>query len=507
MSSDYTQIQIPNFIFGNSQDIHTQLVNNLITDTTDPVNSNFLLLNSTSQTTNTNFLHNGNHTHNGTLSINNTTDDTDNTNIRLAKKGWIQNYYQTLNHTWSGNDTFNQATINNLYSPIYANFQSGSELHLNTPIITPDGNGGTNTLGTTKLNYLLNVTSDIQNQINAKQNTINNGDLSISNTNGLQSALNAKQNTLTNGSISDSLLSSTFIKPSTSPILTGTNFSGIPESAITNLISDLASKQNTLTNGSIGDSLLASTFIKPSTAPILTGTNFSGIPESAITNLVSDLASKQNSITSSTDLTLHNINCNQITCNGGEIDYSSFSVAGTLTINGNVSANSQTVTPSQIGYLSSTTSDIQTQINSKQNTLTNGSISDSLLSSTFIKPSTSPILTGTNFVGIPESAITNLVSDLASKQNTLTNGSIGDSLLASTFIKPSTAPILDGSNFSNISESSINNLASDLASKQNTLTNGSITDNLLSSTFIKPSTAPILTGTNFVGIPDRKSVV
>jgi hypothetical protein len=40
-------------------------------------------------------------------------------------------------------------------------------------------------------------------------------------------------------------------------------------------------------------------------------------------------------------------------------------VSGTLTVNNNVSANSQTVTPAQIGYLSGASSNLQTQLNGK----------------------------------------------------------------------------------------------------------------------------------------------
>jgi hypothetical protein len=85
----------------------------------------------------------------------------------------------------------------------------------------------------------LDATSSVQTQLDTlttnvadKQSTITDGSLTIARTSGLQTALDSKQNTLTNGSVSDSLLASTFVKPSTAPVLTGTNFTGIPTTAI-----------------------------------------------------------------------------------------------------------------------------------------------------------------------------------------------------------------------------------------------------------------------------------
>ena len=118
-----------------------------------------------------------------------------------------------------------------------------------------------------------------------------------------------------------------------------------------------------------------------------------------------------------------------------------------------------------------------------------GKISDAMLSSTFVKPSTAPSLTGTNFSGIPISAVTNLSTSLSNKQDVLTSGSVSDVMLSSTFVKPNTSPSLTGTNFSGIPQSGIINLTTDLANKQNTITNGSITDSMLSSTFLKPNTS------------------
>ena len=53
----------------------------------------------------------------------------------------------------------------------------------------------------TQVGYLLNTTSDIQAQLDAKQATIGDGDLTIARTNGLQAALDGKESSLSRTSI------------------------------------------------------------------------------------------------------------------------------------------------------------------------------------------------------------------------------------------------------------------------------------------------------------------
>jgi len=177
---------------------------------------------------------------------------------------------------------------------------------------------------------------------------------------GLATSLAAKQDTL-NSSSAITVASINGVSSTTLGYLDATS----------SIQTQLNGKQATLTTGSVSDSLLSSVFVKPSTAPTLTGTNFSDIPQSAVTNLSTDLAGKQSALNSSSAITVASING---------------------------------VSSTTLGYLDATSS-IQTQLNGKQATLTNGSVSDSLLASTFVKPSTAPTLTGTNFSGIPTSAI------------------------------------------------------------------------------------------------------
>ena len=98
-----------------------------------------------------------------------------------------------------------------------------------------------NKIEISNVNTLSTNLSSLQTQINnlgtpdlSNYQTLisNTNKIQQSNVNGLETALSNKQNTITNGSISDSMLSSFFVKPSTAPTLTGSNFTGIPTSAI-----------------------------------------------------------------------------------------------------------------------------------------------------------------------------------------------------------------------------------------------------------------------------------
>jgi hypothetical protein len=118
--------------------------------------------------------------------------------------------------------------------------------------------------------------------------------IQISNVNGLSTALSGKQDALGNSSISDAMLVSSFVKPNTDftsgsiTLASGKTISGVSATtmsyldATSSIQTQLNAKQATLTNGSVSDAMLASTFVKPSTAPTLTGSNFTGIPTSAI---------------------------------------------------------------------------------------------------------------------------------------------------------------------------------------------------------------------------------
>ena len=77
---------------------------------------------------------------------------------------------------------------------------------------------------------------------------------------------------------------------------------------------------------------------------------------------------------------------------------------------------------------------LTTNLNSKQNTITNGSITDAMLVTTnFIKSNTAPTLTGTNFSSIPTSSIisgaltlTNLTSANITNSSNITSNSFSE---------------------------------------------------------------------------------
>jgi len=153
-------------------------------------------------------------------------------------------------------------------------------------------------------------------------------------------------------------------------------------------------------------------------------------------------------------------------------------------------------------------------------TVPNGAVADAALASTFVKPSTAPTLTGTNFTGIPDGALSSsfvhtstnesisgiktFVSPPVMSGASLSAGTVADAALSSTFVKPSTAPTLTGTNFTGIPDGALSStFVKPSTAPVLTGTNFTgIPDGALSSTFVKPSTAPILTGTNFTGIPD-----
>jgi hypothetical protein len=409
----YSAIPAPSYTFGNMQDVHAQLVANLVTETTDPTNSNFCLLNNSSGQIITTPLQlnpvDGDPDDNTTNAYNNN---------RVATRKWCKNAY-----------------ITNIMDP---HIQSSDYTFTGTHVHSAD----------------LRVTNDptLPNSVTRKS-YVDSGDSAA--TTSAIATMRAGTNAWTGSNTFNSTLPTSTLTPSSntqlitkvfadttyqaklsgSSTLAVGNFtsSSFTDTGSATFINGLTVSAGTISvpAGSISDASLASTFVKPSTAPALTGTNITGIPESAVTNLTSDLAAKQATIGSTTDLAFRDL-----------------TATGVVTI------------PSS-------------------------SITDANLVSTFVKPSTAPPLTGTNFTGIPESAVTNLTSDLAGKQATLTTGSVTDAMLASTFVKPSTAPVLTGTNITGIPESAVTNLTSDLAGKQATLTNGSVTDSMLASTFLK----------------------
>jgi hypothetical protein len=423
---DYTTTDlVPTFVFGNQQDIITQLVNNLITESTDVSNSNFALANAASTQTITSVIQ---YDPNDGDADDNTTSNSN--EKRIATRRWCKNAYitnvmdphiQAADYTFAGAHV-HSADLRVQNDPTLANsvtrrswVESQDTAAIATANNTIRGNNNTWT-GTNAFNTSL-PTSTVTPSSNTQLITKVFADSTYVKTTGTETIAGAKTfstapvlsgASITSATIPDGALASTFVKPSTAPVLTGTNFTGIPDGA------------------------LSSTFVKPSTAPVLTGTNFTGIPDGALSSTF-------------------------VKTSGDE------TIAGIKTF-------------SSAPVLSGAS-------------ITSATIADASLASTFVKPSTSPILDGTNFTGIPDGA------------------------LSSTFVKPSTAPTLTGTNFTGIPQSGVTNLTSDLSGKQATiggssdlsfrdltasgtiaLPSASISDAMLASTFVKTSTDQTIAG-------------
>jgi len=250
----------------------------------------------------------------------------------------------------------------------------------------------------------LPVSTATQTALNAKQNTITTNSLNISDISGLQTSINAKHDVISDGSLSIA---------KTSGLQTALNNKALAS----DVANSLALKQDVLTSSSITDNLLASTFIKENDNITLyvnksfnmngniiaDGKTISAIELSYLDNLTqplpTTLTSLQNQINNIGGATPDLSGYQTLISDSNQIQQSN--VSGLVT-----ALSGKQSTLSNASFLDATSS-VQTQLNAKQATLTNGSVSDAMLASTFVKPSTAPTLTGTNFTGIPTSAIIN----------------------------------------------------------------------------------------------------
>jgi len=282
-------------------------------------------------------------------------------------------------------------------------------------------------------------TTQLNDGLDLKQDLINDGDLSISKVLNLQSSLDSKasttdlndglalkQDVITAGSITDNLLSSTFLKPDTNLII---------------------SSGRTLTiSGSI---IAGGTTISPSEISYL-----DNLTEPLPTTLTS-LQSQIDNISSNIDLS----NYQTLISDTNQIQKSNVSGLSTSLTNlqsqiDNISSN---VDLSGYQTLISDTNQIQkSNVSGLSTSLTNlQSQIDGLSTPDLSNYQT--LISDTNKIEI--SNVNNLSTTLATKQDTITNGSIPDSALSSTFVKPNTAPTLTGSNFTGIPTSAIINYA------------------------------------------------
>jgi hypothetical protein len=201
----------------------------------------------------------------------------------------------------------------------------------------------------------------------------------------------------------------------------------LPQSRINNLTSDLAGKQATLTNGSVTDNLLASTFVKPSTAPVLTGTNFTNIPQSAVTNLTTDLSGKQATLTSGSNI--KTINSTSL-LGSGDLAVQPTLTSGTniKTINGSSILGSGDLTVGLPSFIEYNTTDKTIWSNGKGDVSTNTTYGDgALISNT----------TGSNNTAVGYAALASNTTGSNSTSigsESLISNTTGDSNLANGYV-------------------------------------------------------------------------
>jgi hypothetical protein len=484
----------PTFVFGNMQDVMTSLLTNLVTETTDPTNSNFCLLNNSSGQVITTPLQ--------LNPVDGDVDDNTTSNAnerRVATRRWCKNAYisnvldphvQATDYTFSGVHVHsadlrvqNDPTINNSVTrKSYVDTQiatrqplisgsstitcgaltsaslvdNGAATFSNT--VTFNGNVIANSSNITpvQLSYLKTTTSDIQTQLNGKQPLISGS-----------SALTC--GTLTSASFVDNgaaTFNST-VAFTGNVIASGSNVTPIQISYLKNTNADIQTQldaKQPLINGSSPitcGSLTSASLVDNGNATfsgtvtfngnvIANGSNITPSQLGYVSGITSDLQtqlnSKQNAISGSTNLTVGHLT------SASFIDNGAATFSSTVTLTGNVIANGTNITPTQLSYVDATSS-IQTQLNSKQATLTNGSVGDSMLSSTFVKTTTDQTVGGVK---------TFSTAPIMSGAN-ISSATIADASLVSTFVKTSTdqtvggvktfstAPIMSGANIASTS--------------------------------------------------------
>lgn len=241
--------------------------------------------------------------------------------------------------------------------------------------VVTDGAGAltTSSITTTILNYLSNVTSDIQTQINAKLNSSSFIDWS---TTGVQTIDPTRVNLTTANRV---VVTNGSSNPSASSV-TSTEL-GYLSGATSNIQTQLNSKLSSFTE----------------TDPNVTAFAKAALPTCNAGEVLKANGTSLSCVTDNAGAGAYTGTINRVVITNG--------TTGELTVSA--------VTNTELGYLSGVTSSIQTQLNAKQGALGTGSVT-----STHILDGT---ITDADLAGsIAQSKITNLTTDLGNKQNTST---------------------------------------------------------------------------------------
>ena len=254
-----------------------------------------------------------------------------------------------------------------------------SSSRLNANLIGDNGN-----VSNAEYGYLNGVTSAIQTQINSKQATITNGDLTIARTNGLQTALDLKA----------PLAGPTFTGTPTGPTATtGTNTTQLAttafvKTAVDNLVDSAPGALDTLNElaAAIGDdanyAATVTTALSGKHPSITTSARLDA-------NLIGDNGNVSNAeygyLDGVTSAIQTQIDSKQVTITDGDLtiartsglqaalDSKQASITTSARLNSNL-IHDGNVDNTEFGYLNGVTSAIQTQIDSKQATITDGDL-------------------------------------------------------------------------------------------------------------------------------------
>jgi len=285
-----------------------------------------------------------------------------------------------------GDDANYAATVTTALSGKHPSITTSARLNAN--LIGDNGD-----VSNTEYGYLNGVTSAIQTQIDSKQTTIGDGDLTIARTNGLQAALDAKQATITDGDLTIARTTGLQAALDAKAALAGPTFTGTPIAP-------------TATAGTNTTQIATTAFVKTSVDNLISSAPGAldtlnelaaaiGDDANYAATVTTALATKQASITTSARL-----NANLI--HDGSVSNTIF------------------------GRLANVTDDIQAQLNAKQASLTStgsGEVITSLERTNLKDVSNNAVrLTGAQTVAGAKTFTSNLIGDLTGNASTVTNG-------------------------------------------------------------------------------------
>ena len=281
-----------------------------------------------------------------------------------------------------GDDANYAATVTTALSGKHPSITTSARLNAN---LIHDGS-----VDNTEFGYLNGVTSAIQTQIDSKQATITDGDLTIARTSGLQAALDSKQATITDGDL-------TIARTSGLQAALDSKQATITDASLTiartnGLQTALDAKQATITDGDLTIArtnglqtaldlkapLAGPTFTGAPAAPTATtGTNTTQLATTAFVKTAVD------NLVDSAPGALDTLN-ELAAAIGDDANYAATvttalsgkhpSITTSARLDANLIGANGDVSNAEYGYLNGVTSAIQTQLDSKQATITDASL-------------------------------------------------------------------------------------------------------------------------------------